>query len=259
MLRVLALCAGVFAVSLAAVGGWVAVAAGASPVARLPPQAQRPFERYLEVPHRLGYRAFVVEPESGAWGKTTGVGRPGIAVERALADCRRRARRDCQAYAVGDMVVLGFAAWKIEVAVVLYRVKRGAGNHDLEAVTAGAVTAGAVTAGAAGAVALKRALLHAAAEMGYPGTVAAMLDRGVGIDAGSEIGATALSYAASRGHREVVALLLARGAAVNARNGVGKTALGVARLANNFARPRDYLAADHQAVIRLILDAGGVE
>jgi len=203
------------------------------------------------VPHRLGYRAFVVEPESGAWAKSSGFGWPGIAVEQALADCRRRARRDCQIYGVGDMVVLGFAAWKIEVAVVLCRVKRGAGNDDLEAVTAGAVTAEAV--------ALKSALLHAAAEMGYPGTVAAMLDRGVGVDAGSEVGATALSYAASRGHREVVALLLARGAEVNARNGVGKTPLGVARLANNFARPRDYLAADHDAVIRLILDAGGIE
>jgi hypothetical protein len=57
----------------------------------------------------------------------------------------------------------------------------------------------------------------------------------------------------------VVALLLARGADVNARNGVGKTALGVARLANVFAKPRDYLAPDHDAVIRLILEAGGVE
>ncbi len=255
MLRVLALCAGVFAFSLAGLGGWAVMAAGSSPLARLPPQAQRPFERYLEVPHRLGYRAFVVEPESGAWGKASGFGQPGIAVEQALADCRRRARRDCQAYAVGDMIVLGFAAWKIEVAVVLYRVKRGAGNDDLEAAT----SSGGGEAVTAGAVALKRALLHAAAEMGYPGTVAAMLDRGVGVDAGSEIGATALSYAASRGHREVVALLLARGADVNARNGVGKTALGVAMLANVFAQPRGYLAADHDAVIRLILDAGGVE
>ncbi len=108
-------------------------------------------------------------------------------------------------------------------------------------------------------MALRRALLHAAAEMGYPGTVAAMLDRGVGVDAGSEVGATALTYAASRGRPEVVALLLARGADVNARNGVGKTALGIARLANVFAKPRHYLAPDHDAVIRLIVEAGGTE
>jgi len=154
------------------------------------------------------------------------------------------------------MIVLGFAAWKTEVAVVLYRVKRGAGDGDLEAATAETVTSWGSDAEV---MALRRSLLHAAAEMGYPGTVAAMLDRGVDVDAGSEIGATALSYAASRGRPEVVALLLARGADVNARNGVGKTALGVALLANVFAQPRAYLAADHDAVIRLIVEAGGVE
>jgi ankyrin repeat protein len=159
--------------------------------------------------------------------------------------------RDCRLFAVGDIVVLGFAAWKTEVAVVLYRVRPGAGNDDLEAVTS--------PGGDAAVVALRRSLLHAAAGMGRGGAIAAMLDRGVDVDAGSEVGATALSYAASRGQRDAVALLLARGADVNARNGVGKTALGVAMLANNFARPRDTLAADHEAVIRLILEAGGVE
>ncbi len=250
MLRVLALCAGVFAVSLAASGGTAVMAADPSPEARLPPQAQIPFQRYLEAPHRLGYRAFVVEPETGAWGKSTQLSRPGIAIDQAIAGCRRRSLRDCRLYAVGDIIVLGFADWKTEVAVVLYRVKRSATNHDLEAVT---------SSGGAEVVALRRSLLHAAAEMGRTDAVAAMLDRGIDVDAGSEVGATALSYAASRGRREVVALLLARGAEVNARNGVGKTALGVAMLANNFARPRDYLAADHDAVIRLIVDAGGIE
>jgi len=67
------------------------------------------------------------------------------------------------------------------------------------------------------------------------------------------------AVAAARGHREVVALLLDRGANVSARNGVGKTALGVALLANNFARARSYLAADHDAVIRMIVEAGGIE
>lgn len=249
LLRVLALCAVALPVSLAASGDWTALAADPSPQAKLSPQAQRPFQRYLEAPHTLGFRAFVVEPESGAWAKSTQVSRPGIAIEQALAGCRRRTRRDCRLYAVGDMIVLGLAAWKVEVAVVLYRVEPGAGNHDLEAVTAGG---GEV-------MALRRALLHAAAEMGSSGAVAAMLDRGVDIDAGSVIGATALTYAASRGRREVVALLLARGAAVNARNGIGKTALGVALLANNFTQLRDTLVADHDAVIRLLLDAGGIE
>jgi hypothetical protein len=30
-------------------------------------------------------------------------------------------------------------------------------------------------------------------------------------------------------------------------------------LANAFAQPREYLAADHDAVIRLIVEAGGIE
>jgi len=261
VLRMLVACTVAFAVSLAAPGGTAVFAADPSPLAELSPQAQIPFEEYLEEPHRLGYRAFVVEPETGAWGKTTGFGRPGVAVEQGLEDCRLRNLRDCRVFAVGDMIVLGFADWKIEVAVVLYRVERSAGNDDLEAVTAeaGAAEVAMSGGGGAAAVVLRRALLHAAAEMGYPGTVAAMLDRGIDVDAGSEIGATALSYAASRGRREVVALLLARGADVNARNGVGMTALGVALLANNFARPRDYLAADHDAVVRLIVEAGGIE
>ncbi len=256
MLRMLALCAAL-AVLLAASGGAVVLAADPSP---LPPQAQMPFQRYLEAPRGLGFRAFVIEPETGAWAKSTQqVSRPGIAIEQALAGCRRRTLRDCRLYAVGDMIVHGLAAWKTEVAVVLYRVERGAGDDDLEAVTAEAGTSGAVTSGGGEAMALRRSVLHAAAEMGYPGAVAAMLDRGVAIDADSEIGVTALSYAASRGRREVVALLLARGAAVNARNGIGKTALGVALLANNFTRQRDTLVADHDAVIRLLLEAGGVE
>ena len=256
MSRMSSVCAVAFAVSLAASGGAAVIAADPAPEARLPPQAQIPFQRYLEAPQGLGFRAFVVEPETGAWGKTTQASRPGIAIEQALEGCRRRTLRDCRLFAVGDIVVLGLAAWKTEVAVVLYRVKPGAGNHDLEAVTAQAVTSGG---GGAEVVALRRSVFHAAAEMGRGGTVAAMLDRGVNVDAGSEVGATALSYAASRGHREVVALLLARGAAVNARNGVGRTALGVAVLAHNFTRLRDSLAADHDAVIRLIVAAGGIE
>ncbi len=95
--------------------------------------------------------------------------------------------------------------------------------------------------------------------MGSIEAIAAMLDRGIDVDVGSDVGATALSYAATRGRREAVALLLERGADVNARNGVGKTALGIAVLANNFARLRNFRAAHHDAVIRLLADPGGIE
>jgi hypothetical protein len=247
----LSLCAVALGVSVAVSGGTAVIAADPSPEAQLSPQAQTPFQEYRDVPHTFGYRAFAVEPESGEWGQSTRLGRPGIAIDQAIEDCQRRSARDCQVFAVGDIIVLGLADWKTEVAVVLYRVKPSATNDDLEAVTS--------PGGGAEVVALRRSLLHAAAEMGRTDALAAMLDRGIGVDVGSEVGATALSYAASRGRREAVALLLERGADVNARNGVGRTALGLAVLANNFARPRDYLAADHDAVIRLIVDAGGIE
>ncbi len=211
---------GAFAVSVAVSGGTAVIAADPSPETRLSPQGQIPFQEYRNVPHTLRYRAFAVEPESGEWGQSMQLSQPGIAIDQAIEDCQRRSTRDCQVYAVGDIIVLGLADWKTEVAVTLYRAKPGATNDDLEAVTS--------RGGGAAVVALRH-------------------------------GATALSYAAARGRREAVALLLERGADVNARNGVGKTALGLAMLANNFARPRDYLAADHDAVIRLIVDAGGIE
>ena len=243
MMRIFSVCAVALGV---AVSGGTAVAA-----ADLSPQAQRPFQAYLKLPHILGYRAFVIEPESGAWGKSSGYGQPGIAVDQAIEGCQWRSARKCQVYAVGDIVTFGLADWTTGVAIALYRVKRGATNDDLEAVIS--------RGDDAAALALSRSVFHAAAEMGIANAVAAMLDRGIDIDAESEVGATALSYAAARGHREAVALLLDRGANVNARNGVGKTALGVALLAANFARARSYLAADHDAVIRMIVDAGGIE
>ncbi len=243
MLRMMFLCA--VALGMAVSDGTTLAAANLSP------QAQIPFQAYLKLPHILGYRAFVVEPESGAWGKSTGHSQPGIAVDQAIAGCQRRTARKCQVYAVGDIITFGLADWMTEVAVALNRVKRGANNDDLNAVTS--------RGGGAEALALSRSVLHAAAEMGVTEAIAAMLDRGIDIDAESDVGATALSYAAARGHREAVALLLDRGADANARNGVGKTALGVALLANNFARLRSYLAADHDAVVRLIVEAGGIE
>ncbi len=217
----------------------------------LPPAAQIPFQQYSDVPHTLGSKAFAIDLESGTWGQSTQLSRPGIAVDQAIEDCRRRSARDCHVYAVGDIIILGLDDWKTEVAIMLDRVKPGATNDDLDAVTS--------RDGGEAAAALRRSVLHAAAEMGNTDAVAAMLDRGIDIDVDSNVGATALSYAASRGRPEAVALLLERGADVNARNGVGKTALGLAVLANNFARPRNYLAADHDAVIRLLEDAGGTE
>ena len=217
----------------------------------LPPAAQIPFQQYLDAPRTLGSKAFAIDPESGQSGQSTRLSRPGIAVDQAIEDCRRRSARDCRLYAVGDIVVLGLADWKTEVAIMLDQVMPGATNGDLEAVTSGD--------GGKVATSLRRSVLHAAAEMGSTDAVAAMLDRGIDIDAGSDIGATALSYAASRGQHEAVALLLEHRADVNARNRVGKTALGLAVLANNFARHRDYLAAGHVAVIRLLEDAGGTE
>ena len=217
----------------------------------LPPAAQIPFQQYLDVPHTLGSKAFAIDLENGQWGQSTQLSRPGIAVDQAIEDCRRRSARDCRIYAVGDIIVLGLADWETEVAIMLDQVKPGATNGDLEAVTS--------RDGGNAAAILRRSVLHVAAEMGNTDAVAAMLDRGIDIDAGSDIGATALSYAASRGQHEAVALLLEHGADVNARNRVGQTALGLAVLANNFARHRDYLAAGHDTVIRLLEDAGGTE
>ncbi len=242
---------GAFAVSVAVSGGTAVIAAGPSPETLLSPQAQIPFQEYRDLAQMFDYRAFAIEPKSGEWGQSTQFSRPGIAVDQAIEDCQRRSTRACQVYAVGDIIVFGLADWKTEVALMLYRVKFGAANGDLDAVTS--------TGGGAEVVALRRSVLHAAAEMGCTLALAAMLDRGIDVDVGSDVGATALFYAATRGRREAVALLLERGADVNARNDVGKTALGLAVLANNFARPRDSLAVDHVAVIRLLADAGGIE
>ena len=238
--------------SLAAISGDDAlIDAGAAPGSMLPSAAQAPFQEYLIVPKTFGSKAFAVAPESGQWGQSTALSRPGIAAQRAIEDCSRGAARDCRLFAVGNIVVFGLADWQIEVAIMLDQVKPGATNGDLEAVTS--------ANDAATVAALRRSVLHAAAEMGSTDAMAAMLDLGIDVDAGSDIGATALSYAASRGHHVAVQLLLDRGADINARNGVGMTPLGLAVLANNFARQRTYLAADHDATVRLLKDAGGIE
>ncbi|MCZ6577053.1 MAG: ankyrin repeat domain-containing protein [Gammaproteobacteria bacterium] len=222
-----------------------------TPATQLRPPAQDHFQEYRALPYRFRYKAFAVEPESGEWGQSSQISQPEIAIDHAIERCQRRSTRDCQVYAVGDIIVLGLADWKTEVAVMLYRVKPGATNDDLEAVTS--------RGGGAKVVALRRSVLHAAAEMGSIDALAAMLDRGIDVVVGSDGGAPGLFSAASRGRREAVALLLEHGADVNTRNGVNKTALSVAVLANNFARLRNLRAVDHDAVIRLLVDAGGAE
>ncbi len=240
-----------FGVSVAASGDTAVIAADPSPETQLSAHAQIPFQEYRALPHRFRYRAFAVELESGEWGQSSQVLPPRIAIELAIADCRQRSASDCQVYAIGDIIVLGLAGWQTDVAVRLYQVKPDATNDDLEAVTS--------WNGNADVVALRRSVLFTAATMGSTDAIAAMLDRGIDIDASSDVGATALSYAASRGKRAAVALLIERGADVNARNGVNLTPLSVAMLATNFARPRDYLAADHDAVVRLLVEAGAIE
>ena len=219
--------------------------------AQLLPPARDRFRNYQEKRSARVYRAFAIESASGKWGQGMSSSWPEIAIEKSLEDCRRRAARDCEIYAVGDMVVHGLADWKVQVAAMLYLFKRSATGDDLEAINS--KDSGPAIA------ALKRSLLLVGARRGSAGTVAAMLDRGIDVDATTDVGVTALSYAASRARLEVVALLLKRGAKVNLRNDAGMTALGIALLAKRFVQPHNFRVDDHHAVIRLLKDAGGAE
>ena len=222
-----------------------------TPATQLRPPAQDHFQEYQEKPHALGYRAFAIESESGKWGQGTIPSWPEIAIRQAIEDCRQRAARICEIYAVGDIVVHGLADWKVQVATMLYQVKRSATNDDFEAIS--------TKDGGTAITALRRTVLHTGAKMGSTGAVVAMLDRGIDVNARSDAGVTALLYAASRARHEVVVLLLERGANVNSRNDVGRTALSIALLAKRFAQLRNYRMDDHDAVIRLLKDAGGTE
>ena len=244
---VIALAASMFAAILAG----PALAADPAVLALLPPRAQIPFQEYGDVPQALGFKAFAVEAGTGRWGRSERISQPGIEIDQAIEDCLLRFARDCTVFAVGDIVVHGLADRQAEVAIMLYQTKRDATNGDLDVVTA--------PGGDAAVVALRNAVFLTAPEMGRVAAAAALLDVGAALEAASEVGATALMYAASRGRKETVGLLLERGAQVNGRNEVGKTALGLAVLAGNFAQPRDYIAADHAAVIEMIENAGGVE
>ena len=91
MSRMSSVCAVAFAVSLAASGGAAVLAADPAPEARLPPQAPLPFQRYLEAPQRPGLRAFVCQPDTEPWGKTTHARRPRLAMPHGPAGLLRRA------------------------------------------------------------------------------------------------------------------------------------------------------------------------
>lgn len=220
-------------------------------VDQLRPPVRDRFRNYQEKRSARVYRAFAIESESGKWGQGMSSSWPEIAIEKSLEDCRRRAARDCEIYAVGDMVVHGMAEWKVQVAAMLYLFKRGATGDDLEAIN--------TKDGGPAIAALRRSLLLIGARRGSAGTVAAMLDRGIDVDATTDVGVTALSYAAGRARLDVVALLLKRGAKVNVRNNAGMTALGIALLAKRFVQPHNFRLDDHNAVIRLLKDAGGAE
>ncbi len=219
--------------------------------AQLRPAVRDRFLNYREKPSGRIYRAFAIESVSGNWGLGMSSSWPEIAIEKSLKDCRQRAARDCEIYAVGDMVVHGLADWKVQVGTVLYLFKRGATDSDLEAIS--------TKDGGPAIAALKRSLLLIGARRGSAGTVAAMLDLGIDVDATTDVGVTALSYAASRARLDVVTLLLKRGAEVNLRNNAGMTALGIALLAKHFVLPHNFRVDDHLAVIRLLKDAGGAE
>lgn len=103
------------------------------------------------------------------------------------------------------------------------------------------------------------AIMLDAATVGDTPTVKVQLDRGVNVNAKSDVGVTALMYAAGRGKKDTVKLLLASGADVNVKNDVGKTALMMAVLAQKFAKIRDYHVEDYQEIIRLLKQAGAKE
>lgn len=56
------------------------------------------------------YRAYAVAP-GGAWSWRGGMESPELALQAALADCQRHARRPCLAYALDDRIVLNPRAW----------------------------------------------------------------------------------------------------------------------------------------------------
>lgn len=67
-----------------------------------------------------------------------------------------------------------------------------------------------------------------AAERGDVGVIAELLESGIDVDVGNEIGTTALMKAVVHGHVPLIKFLLARGASLTPVNGCGDTALSLA-------------------------------
>ncbi len=209
------------------------------------------YKAYLENEPNIGYRAFAVDPAGQKSASSLGRGWPETATRFALFSCRKAAGRACEVYAIGDIVVLDREAWQLDIAHLLYQVKRDATAADLDRVIE--------KGGDAAFTQLRTQILFAAARRGPATAVEAMLDRGVGVDAMSSAGSTALAYASSRGRADTVALLLDRGADVNWRNPVGRTPLALARHGLSFAAARNYRVDQFEKVIAALEAAGGRE
>jgi hypothetical protein len=81
-------------------------AAPAPPARRagLPPAVQTAFEAYKSDWSLRIFKAFAMDPTSGAWGRSWSHPTAAVAMERALSECRKRGTA-CEVYAVGDTVL----------------------------------------------------------------------------------------------------------------------------------------------------------
>ncbi len=236
-------------VGAAMAGAIIALPIAATGAVKLPASTKEKFETYGKLQDARGYRAFAIGPSLAKASFSVSPSWPRIAVRQALADCRRTAGSDCRLYAVGRIVVHDLEPWQVEVATLLYQVKRDATNSDLSAVSEASSDQTHRS--------LQQSILFAGAKSGALEAIDAMLARGIDVDVRSGAGTTALMYAASRGQTSVVDLLLKRGAKPDTRNNVGKTALDLAELARNFAEQRNSKTDEHDAVIAALKQAGG--
>lgn len=74
--------------------------------ASLPPAILRAFETYKSDPKYTHFKAFAVDPASGAWGRAWGLPSAAAAMDRARYECGKRGA-GCEVYAVGDAVLEG--------------------------------------------------------------------------------------------------------------------------------------------------------
>src|ERR1700723_466782 len=141
-----------------------------------------------------------------------------------------------------------------------------------------ALAVGGATAAVAGPA--EDVVLLSAATHGDAAAVLALLDKGAGVNARDNDGATALLAASRQGYLDVVLVLLAKGAEVNAKDNKGVTALMVASATGqldivqallakgadiNAKAPQGYTAlmaasgTGHLEIVRALLAAKGVD